>query len=710
MGRLATTVYPDGTVESQDYDEEGRLVATVLPDGSRETRAYNADGTLAGHTDLGGATRTFQYDAAQRLTRRAYPDGSEVTFTYTPDGQRASVTAAHGTTSYSYDSRGRLQSKTDPNGYSLSYAYDPQGNRTRLTATVGAEVYTTAYGYDPLNRLETVTDSRGGVTSLAYDQNGNRARIALPNSVTTDYTYNALNRLTNLSSTNSVGDVLQSYAYTLGAAGNRTRIDEHDGTSRNYAYDDLHRLTQDRVTDASSVQVYRRDFVYDAVGNRTTQTLDEGSGPTVVASTYDDRDRLLTAAATSYGWDTNGNLTSQDGTSYGWDFENRLTSATLPDGTVIETTYDADGNRVRTSVTTPGGGTATVVDYLIDTTGFLSHVVADVVGGQVQTLYTRADDQLIGLYRPVSDASRYYHADGLGSVRVLSDEAGAGTDRYNYTAFGELLTHTGSDLQPYRFAGEPFDPDTGFSYNRARWLDVVSGRFVATDAVTGRQIEPVTLHKYLYANLEPVRRLDPTGLFTLTLEIGIIQVLGVLALPGAVPSQAKERKRRPMTSGERQLADTVFRGAIDYGKVTIIKGRHRGFFLPVRNRMFTPNNRIYYHPRSDVPRRMYSDDFSMEIFGAKHDFIHELTHVWQHQQGQRLLVTGILARVARGATYPYLPVDPSKSWDDYNIEQQGTIVEDYFWLLHRPPRPRMPNRSWFESILPWLQTTTPGQR
>jgi RHS repeat-associated protein len=281
-------------------------------------------------------------------------------------------------------------------------------------------------------------------------------------------------------------------------------------------------LTQDRVTDVSSAPVYQRDFVYDPVGNRTEQTIDDGSGATVVASTYDDRDRLLTADTTAYGWDTNGNLTSQDGTSYGWDFENRLTWVTLADGRLVETTYDADGNRVRTSVTPTGGEAATVVDYLVDTTGILSHVVADVVGGSVQTLYTRVDDQLIGLYRPGSGASRYYHADGLGSVRVLSDELGGVTDRYSYTAFGELLEHRGSDLNPYRFAGEAFDPNTGFSYNRARWLDLASGRFTSVDPFAGSVWQPVTVHRYSYANGDPVQMSDPSGLFVGGFAIAVV--------------------------------------------------------------------------------------------------------------------------------------------------------------------------------------------
>ncbi|MCP3998702.1 MAG: RHS repeat-associated core domain-containing protein, partial [bacterium] len=316
------------------------------------------------------------------------------------------------------------------------------------------------------------------------------------------------------------------------AAGNRARVDEHDGTSRHYLYDDLYQLTQDRVTDASSVLVYQRDFVYDAVGNRTEQKIDEGSGPTAVGSTYDDRDRLLTAATASYGWDTNGNLTAQDETSYGWDFENRLTSAILADGTVVETRYDADGNRVRTAVTPPGGPT-TALDYLVDTTGFLSHVVAEVVGGSVQTLYTRADDQLIGSYQPVSGASSYFHADGLGSVRGLSDELGGITDRYSYTAFGELLEHTGSSFNPYQFAAEPFDPNVGFSYNRARWMDVASGRSLSIDPLAGVGHDPATLHRYSYSLNDPVNRLDPSGeasLLNISIAAAIVNGLAAAAL------------------------------------------------------------------------------------------------------------------------------------------------------------------------------------
>ena len=527
LGNRTRQIDANDHVTKFEYDALGRQTARVLPDNARESMTYHPDGTLASHTDFNGARRTFEYDPNQRLTRRGYPDGSDVTFTYTATGQRKTVVDSRGTTSYTYDLRNRLTEKVDPTGYKLSYAYDEAGNRTSLTATVGAEVYTTAYTHDALNRIATVTDSQGGVTTLGYDANGNQASLEHPNGVTTSYSYDALNRLTELRTETSAGDVLQSYAYTLGLAGNRTRIDEHDGTSRHYAYDDLYRLTQDRVTDPADARVYQRDFVYDPVGNRLEQTIEEGSGPSLVESTYDDRDRLLKANGTIYGWDLGGNLTSKGRVNYGWNFEGRLTSVALADGTLVEIIYDVDGNRVQTAVTSPDGS-ATAVDYLVDTALVLSHVVADVVGSEVQTLYTRADSQLIGLYRPESEVLRYTHADGLGSTRMLSDEESAVTDRYTYTAFGELSDHTGSDPQVYLFAGEPQDADVGYVNNRARWMDPGAGRFISSDLFRGFVRDPNTLHRYLYAGQNPALATDPSGLFTSASGLGVAARVGVI--------------------------------------------------------------------------------------------------------------------------------------------------------------------------------------
>jgi RHS repeat-associated protein len=425
-----------------------------------------------------------------------------------------------GTTTYGYDSRDRLTSLTYPDGRRLEYGWDGHGNRTSLTARVGSTALVTGYTYDALNRLRTVTDPLGRTYTHGYDENGNRASMAYPNGTSTTYTYDTLNRLRTLSTASALGTV-QSYSLTLGATGNRTRIDEADGTSRQYTYDDLYRLTGETVS--GGPLPYGKTFAYDDVGNRLTQT--HNGVPT--AYTYDTRDRLLTEAGQSHTYDDDGNLLAKSGeAAYTWDLEKRLVRAVRADGTVVEHTYDPDGNRVQ-SRTTPPGQAAVVVDLLVDTSGPVSQVVTetDAATGAIRAHYVRGDD-LLSVMR--GGGTRFYHADAIGSVRRLTDETGAVTDTYTYSAFGELLGHTGTDPQPYAFAGEPYDPNTGFQYHRARWMDPRAGRFLGMDPFDGLAHEPLSLHRYLYAHVSPLDHTDPSGEMALAGQVNMMSAMNTL--------------------------------------------------------------------------------------------------------------------------------------------------------------------------------------
>jgi RHS repeat-associated protein len=150
-------------------------------------------------------------------------------------------------------------------------------------------------------------------------------------------------------------------------------------------------------------------------------------------------------------------------------------------------------------------------------------------------------DDLLSVIRPlvaspasaVDWKSRYYHGDGIGSIRRLTDESGAITDGYTHSAFGELLSHTGSDPQPYAFTAEPFDANVGLAYHRQRWLDARVGRFVGMDPFAGNAFDPPTLHKYLYVASDPVSKVDPSGreytLASLTTVSGILTAINVIS-------------------------------------------------------------------------------------------------------------------------------------------------------------------------------------
>ncbi len=521
LGNRTSQTDANGHTTGFEYDALGRETARILPDGSRETKAYDAAGSLRTRTDFLGRTTSYGYDLSNRLVSTTYPDTSVVSYSYTPTGRRQTVTDGRGTTSYGYDSRDRLVSLSQPGVGTLGYGFDAAGNRTSMTATVAGNSYSTGYGYDVLGRLEAVTDPLSRVYGYGYDGNGNRASLSQPNGTATSYGYDSLNRLTSLQ-TSSPSGVVQGYGFTLGPAGNRTRIDEAGGTSRSYTYDDLYRLTGESVTGGLA---YGKTFTYDAVGNRQTQATTTALpspppplAPATVNYGYDTRDRLLSEAALTYSYDLNGNLTGKSGeATYTWDFDDRLVRVQKTDGTVVEHIYDADGNRVQTTTTLPGQP-AKVTSYLVDTSGGLSHVVAEVDGSTgLQALYVRGMDDLLAVMRPDGSGgwqSRFYHADGIGSVRRLTDEAGNTTDSYTYSAFGELLEHVGTDPQPYAFTGEPYDPNVGFQYHRGRWMDPRVGRFLGMDPFGGSAFDPPTLHGYQYAAGSPVDGIDPSGQFT----------------------------------------------------------------------------------------------------------------------------------------------------------------------------------------------------
>ena len=51
-----------------------------------------------------------------------------------------------------------------------------------------------------------------------------------------------------------------------------------------------------------------------------------------------------------------------------------------------------------------------------------------------------------------------------------------------------------------------------------------TGTFITVDEYVGSIFEPVSLHKYLYANANPVTYSDPTGYFSLS-ELNVTQAI-----------------------------------------------------------------------------------------------------------------------------------------------------------------------------------------
>jgi RHS repeat-associated protein len=104
----------------------------------------------------------------------------------------------------------------------------------------------------------------------------------------------------------------------------------------------------------------------------------------------------------------------------------------------------------------------------------------------------------------------YIHTDGLGSPVAKSDK------------FGNLISGSRTRYEPYGataagatptigFTGHVNDPATGLIYMQQRYYDPYAGRFLSTDPVLTDAETGSSFNRYIYANNNPFRYIDPDG-------------------------------------------------------------------------------------------------------------------------------------------------------------------------------------------------------
>jgi hypothetical protein len=143
--------------------------------------------------------------------------------------------------------------------------------------------------------------------------------------------------------------------------------------------------------------------------------------------------------------------------------------------------------------------------------------------------------------------------------------------------------------------------------------------------------------------------------------------------PAPAPDAALAEPNRPLTAGEIALLKPIFRDGIDYAEVRVI---NNSFPLQPKNVYMTPRGHVY------APAELWQDDFSA-VPRVRAVFIHEMTHVWQHANGMDLVGQGVIEFTKhRGdyeKAYPY-ELELGRDLVDYGMEQQASIVEDYFTI------------------------------
>jgi RHS repeat-associated protein len=104
--------------------------------------------------------------------------------------------------------------------------------------------------------------------------------------------------------------------------------------------------------------------------------------------------------------------------------------------------------------------------------------------------------------------------DHLGSASLATNSAGQRASEQRYYPYGATRVVTNTMPTDYQFTGQKLDGGTGLYFYGARYYDPVTGRFVSADTIVPSPGKPQALNRYSYVYNNPMRYVDPTGMFT----------------------------------------------------------------------------------------------------------------------------------------------------------------------------------------------------
>ena len=242
--QLESITYPDGNIMEYDYDVSGNMIEKRDPNGSVIVSSYDdlnrlvSKNITTGSGVLGISSENYSYDALSRLVSATDSQGHDLDFSFDSLGRLTQETASWAVVQYDYDLVWNRTQITNPNGTQTNYIYD-RNNRlaaiSNLTQGENLAGDIATYNYDSLHLLS---------------QN-------LGNSVTTNYSYDALLRLSGLS----------DYSYSYNTQWNIVS----NGTDT-YSYDSLDRIIEATYTD-KHIKKISDSYTYDFMGNRTFEDI-----------------------------------------------------------------------------------------------------------------------------------------------------------------------------------------------------------------------------------------------------------------------------------------------------------------------------------------------------------------------------------------------------------------------------------------------------
>ncbi|WP_419789266.1 RHS repeat-associated core domain-containing protein [Pseudomonas koreensis] len=477
-----------------DYYSNGLIQQETGFDGRRTAYEYDLNGQLLKKIEFGDdgseLVSEYQRDASGRLLVKTLPDGEEIHYSYDALGRLVNVDDGHWPLAYEYDVQDRLV--TEHQGWGTTrYEYDSVGQLSHCRLPDGS---TLDYRHLSGGRLSSIDLNGSRLTSHQFS--AGREHQRQQGLLLSQYQYDEQGRLQAHSVSQREKNLYQR-RYNYDANGNLAGVDDTRKGNHSYHYDPLDRLISVRGATPES-------FAHDPAGNLLGQNDLPAANLANVKG-----NRLLMQGDRHYDYDAYGNLSRERRgtgqklvTEYRYDCQHRLIGVSLPGGSTATYKYDAFGRRIE----------KTVDGY---TTEFLwqgERLIAESAENRYRSYIYEP-----GSFRPLAmldgEGPRkatpfYYQLDHLGTPQELTDYSGEIMWSARYRAYGNLAALDVSEIDnPLRFQGQYFDAETGLHYNRHRYYNPGTGRFLTPDPIKLAG----GLNNYLYVS-NPTGWVDPLGL------------------------------------------------------------------------------------------------------------------------------------------------------------------------------------------------------
>ncbi|MBN2143713.1 MAG: RHS repeat protein, partial [Candidatus Aureabacteria bacterium] len=267
-GNIVRKVRPDNTEVLYTY-YRNNLLKTISYPAAGKTVSFEYDGNNnpVKMTDWLGETN-YVYDSRNRLTEITEPTGRKIRYEYDANGRRTALKLLNDGVSeayrlnYTYDVLNRLTRIADSSNAFVNFTYDALGRRILQEYSNGVKAAFVYNDISFLTRIRAVNSGNGVIMQLDYthDKAGNILSETEQGGLTKTYSYDSIYQLLGVGYSDGT-----SCAFSYDAAGNRLSKTEN-GISTTYTYNNLNQLTQALE---NGVQT---DFVYDLNGNLLQET------------------------------------------------------------------------------------------------------------------------------------------------------------------------------------------------------------------------------------------------------------------------------------------------------------------------------------------------------------------------------------------------------------------------------------------------------